>query len=56
MVFRIVQTDNDRAYDLLKDITPLEERDVLVDMDRHTVVLLKDVSEEDDLDEQVQFA
>ena len=56
MVFHIVQTDNDRAYDLLKDITPLEERDVLVDMDRHTVVLLKDVSEEDDLDEQVQFA
>lgn len=56
MVFHIVQTDNERAYDLLKDITPLEERDVLVDMDRHTVVLLKDVSEEDNLDEQAQFA
>ncbi len=56
MVFHIVQTDNERAYDLLKDITPLEDRDVLVDMDRHTVALLKDVSEEDDLDEQAQFA
>ena len=56
MVFHIVQTDNERAYDLLKDITPVEDRDVLVDMDRHTVVLLKDVSEEDDLDEQTQFA
>ena len=56
LVFHIVQTDSDRAYDLLKDITPLQEKDVLVDMDRHTVVLLKDVSEEDDLDELTQFA
>ena len=56
LVFHIVQTDNERAYDLLKDITPLEDRDVLVDMDRHTVVMLKDVSGEDDLDELSQFA
>ncbi|MGN0754410.1 MAG: PucR family transcriptional regulator [Aristaeellaceae bacterium] len=56
LVFHIVQTDQDRAYDLLKDITPLQERDVLVDMDRHTVVLLKDVSDESDLDELTQFA
>ena len=56
LVFHIVQTDNDRAYDLLKDITPLQERDVLVDMDRHTVVLIKDVSEESDMDELAQFA
>jgi len=56
LVFHIVQTDSEKAYDLLKDITPLQERDVLVDMDRHTVVLLKDVSEEDDVDELAQFA
>ena len=56
MVFHIVQTDNERAYDLLKDITPLQDKDVLVDMDRHTVVLLKDVTEENDLDELSQFA
>ena len=56
LVFHIVQTDNETAYDLLKDITPLEEKDVLVDMDRHTVVMIKDVSEEDDLDEITQFA
>lgn len=56
MVFHIVQTDSERAYELLKDITPLEERDVLVDMDRHTVVLLKDVSADDDLEEIAQFA
>ena len=56
LVFHIVQTDNERAYDLLKDITPLEEKDVLVDMDRHSVVLIKDMSEDDDLDELTQFA
>lgn len=56
LVFHIVQTDKDRAYDLLKDITPLDEKDVLVDMDRHTVVMIKDVSEEEDLDEITQFA
>lgn len=56
MVFHIVQTDNERAYDLLKDITPLQDKDVLVDMDRHTVVLVKDVSEADDLEELTQFA
>ena len=55
-VFHIVQTDNERAYDLLKDITPLQDKDVLIDMDRHTVVLLKDVSEENDLEELNQFA
>ena len=56
LVFHIVQTDSESAYELLKDITPLQEKDVLIDMDRHTVVLLKDVSEEDDLDELTQFA
>lgn len=56
MVFHIVQTDSERAYDLLKDITPLQDKDVLVDMDRHTVVLLKDISEDDDLEELTQFA
>lgn len=56
LVFHIVQTDTERAYDLLKDITPLEEKDVLVDMDRHTVVMIKDVSEVDDFEEIAQFA
>jgi len=56
LVFHIVQTDNERAYDLLKDITPLEDKDVLVDMDRHSVVMIKDMSEDDDLEELTQFA
>ncbi|MGN1368637.1 MAG: PucR family transcriptional regulator [Aristaeellaceae bacterium] len=56
LVFHIVQTDQERAYDLLKDITPLQEKDVLIDMDRHTVVMLKDVSDESELEELMQFA
>ncbi len=56
LVFHIVQTDGERAYDLLKEITPLQERDVLIDMDRHSVVLIKDMSESDDMDELSQFA
>ncbi len=56
LVFHIVQTDNERAYDLLRDITPMQDKDVLVDMDRHSVVLIKDMSEEDSLEELTQYA
>ncbi|MBE5768358.1 MAG: hypothetical protein E7333_02030 [Clostridiales bacterium] len=56
MVFHIVQTDKERAFDLLRDITPLEEKDVLIDMDRHTVVLIKDMETVESSDELAQFA
>ena len=56
MVFHMVQTGEERAYDLLRDITPMQERDVLIDMDRHTVALIKDMSETESLDELVQYA
>jgi len=56
MVFHIVQTDSERAYDLLRDITPMQEKDVLIDMDKHSVVLLKDVSDDDSVEELTQFA
>ena len=56
LVFHIVQTDSLRAYDLLRDITPMQDKDVLIDMDRHTVALIKDTSDEESLDELIQFA
>ncbi|MBR3764294.1 MAG: helix-turn-helix domain-containing protein [Clostridia bacterium] len=56
MIFHIVQTDSDRAYNLLRDITPMQEKDVLVDMDKHSVVLLKDVSDEDTVEDLIQYA
>lgn len=55
MVFHIVQTDQERAYDLLCDLTPMQERDVLIDMDRHTVALIKDMTDVEQFDELKQF-
>ena len=56
MIFHIVQTDNERAYDLLRDITPMQERDVLIDMDRHSAVLIKDISDDENVEELTQYA
>ena len=56
LIFQIMQTSDMRAYDLLRDIIPMQERDVLVDMDKHSVVLLKDVTDEESTDELVQYA
>lgn len=56
MVFHMVQTENERAFDLLKDITPMQDRDVLVDMDRHTVALLKDMADVESVDDLVMYA
>jgi len=56
MVFHIVQTDDARAFELLRDITPMQEKDVLVDMDRHTVALVKDMTDVDNVEELTQYA
>lgn len=56
MVFHIVQTENESAYDLLRDITPVQDKDVLLNMDRHTVVLIKEMTDVETIDELNQFA
>ncbi len=56
LLFHIVQTDNDRAYDLLRDITPLQDNDALVDIDRHSVAMIRDMSEDSSPDELLQYA
>ena len=57
MMFHIVQMEHDeRAYDLLRDITPMQEKDALIDMDRHTAALIKDMSDMDSMEELKQFA
>ncbi len=56
MVFHIVQTEKERAFELLRDLTPLQEKDVLIDMDRHTAALIKDVTDVETSDELMQFA
>ena len=55
LVFHIVQTDNARAFELLRDLTPMQDKDVLIDMDRHTVALIKDYSDVEDIEELMQF-
>ncbi|MGN0778092.1 MAG: PucR family transcriptional regulator [Aristaeellaceae bacterium] len=56
MVFHMVQTENERAFDLLQDITPMQDQDVLVDMDRHTVVLIKDMTDVESVDDLTMYA
>lgn len=55
MVFHMVQTGKEHAYDLIEEITPLQDRDVLIDMDRHTVALIKDMSDGEFADELIQY-
>ncbi len=56
MVFHIVQTEKERAFELLRDLTPLQEKDVLIDMDRHTAALVKDMTDVETGEELIQFA
>ena len=56
MVFHMVQTGQDRAFELLRDITPMQDKDVLIDMDRHTVALIKDMTDTDTMDDLAQYA
>ena len=56
ILFHVIETGGQRAYDLLRDMTPLQERDVLIDMDRHTVALIKDTAGGDEIEELIQFS
>lgn len=55
MLFQVMRTGGERAFELLRDLTPVQERDVLVDVDSHTAVLIKDMSDEETMDELMQF-
>ena len=56
IVFHMVQTEKLRAFELLKDIAPMDDGDVLIDMDRHTVALIKDMTDVESVEELVQYA
>ena len=56
LVFHVMQTGAEKAFDLLRTLTPLEEKDVLIDMDRHTVALIKDMESTDSADDMIQYA
>ncbi len=56
MLFHIVQTGNSSAFALLQEVIPQADGDVLVEIDRHMVALLKDMSYVEDIDDLKQFA
>lgn len=56
MLFQIEHTEKTSAYTTLGELIPLSDTDVLVEMDRHTVALIKDMEGIDGADELEQFA
>lgn len=56
LLMHMVQVQQSAAYDILSEMIPLSQNDVLVSMDRHTAALIKDVDGLEDADELVQFA
>lgn len=56
MLFHIMQTGASSAFALLSEVIPQGETDALVEMDRHSVVLLRDMAGVEEIDELRQFA
>lgn len=53
--FLTANPTQERFYDILSGIIPLDDSDALVQIDRQTVVLVKDLSEFDTMEEILQF-
>lgn len=56
MLFQLPQTEKTTAYAVLGELVPLSDGDVLVEMNRHTVALIKDLDGIDGVEELYQFA
>lgn len=56
MLFQMDQNDKASAYSLLGELIPLSDTDVLVEMNRHLVALIKDMEGIDGTDDLYQFA
>lgn len=56
MLFQLEQADRQSAYATLGELIPLTDGDVLVEMNRHSVALIKDMDGMDGVEELVQFA
>lgn len=55
-LFQIEQTERSSAFSLLGELVPLSDTDVLVEMNRHLVALIKDMNGIDGMDDLYQFA
>ena len=56
MLFQMDHTDKASAYSILGELIPLSDTDVLVEMNRHVVALIKDMDGIDGAEELYQFA
>ncbi len=56
MIFQLRQTEKTSAYAVLGELVPISDTDVLVEMNRHTVALIKDLDGVDGTEDLVQFA
>ena len=56
MLFQLEQTDKASAYSILGELIPLSDTDVLVEMNRHLVALIKDMDGIDGTEDLYQFA
>lgn len=56
MLFQLEQTDKASAFSILGELIPLSDTDVLVEMNRHLVALIKDMDGIDGTEELYQFA
>ena len=56
MLYQMEPTGKNSAYSILGELIPLSDTDVLVEMNRYTVALVKDMDNIDGVDELTQFA
>jgi len=56
MLFQMENTEKASAYSILGELIPLSDTDVLVEMNRHLVALIKDMDGIDGTEELYQFA
>ncbi len=56
MTFQILQTEQETAFNMLDEIVPRANGDLIVEMDRHTVVVLKSMDNVESFDELRQLA
>lgn len=56
MLFQMEQTEKASAYAILGELIPLADSDALIEMNRHTVALIKDMNGIDGADDLYQFS
>ena len=55
LTFQILQTETETAFNMLEELVPRAGGDLLVEMDRHTVVFLKSMENVESFDELFQL-